>query len=64
MLIHIEKTREKKELEFNGSAAQLLVQLDINPTTVIVAADKKLIPLDTDISGAKKIDILAIVSGG
>jgi sulfur carrier protein ThiS len=64
MLIAIEKTNEKKELEFSGTAAQLLEQLKINPVTVIVAADKKLVPFETDISHAKKIDILSIVSGG
>lgn len=64
MQIAIEKTGEKKELAFRGTAESLLKQLGINHTTVIVAADKKLIPLDTDISNAKKIDILSIVSGG
>jgi sulfur carrier protein ThiS len=64
MLIAIEKTQEKKELTFKGTAGDLLKQLNINHTTVIVAADKKLVPLETDISHAKKIDVLSIVSGG
>jgi len=60
----IEKTGEKKQLEFKGTAGQLLAKLSINPVTVIVATDKKLIPLDTDISKASRIDILSVVSGG
>lgn len=64
MQVSIEKTQESKELEFQGTAEALLQQLDINPTTVIVAADRKLVPLDKDISQAKQIDILSVVSGG
>lgn len=64
MLISIERTKENKEVDFRGTAEQLLLQLEINPTTVIVAADRKLVPLDKDISDSKKIDILSVVSGG
>ena len=64
MQVIIEKTGEKKELAFKGTADQLLRKFDINPVTVIVAADKKLIPLETDISAAKRIDVLSVVSGG
>lgn len=64
MQVVIEKTSEKKELQFKGTAAELLAKLNIKPVTVIVAADKKLIPLDADISEAKHIDILSVVSGG
>lgn len=64
MQVIIEKTKEKKELQFAGTAQELLKQLSINPITVIVAADKKLISLDTDISKAERIDILSVVSGG
>jgi sulfur carrier protein ThiS len=64
MNIFIEREGETRELEFTGTAEQLLEELNINPVTVIVAADLALIPLDTDISGAKRVDILTIVSGG
>lgn len=64
MIIFIEKSNETFERDFAGTAEQLLDQLDINPVTVIVAADKKLIPIQTDISAAKKVEILTIVSGG
>lgn len=64
MHIFIEKTNETHERDFSGSAKELLETLNINPVTVIVAADRKLVPLDTDISTAKKVDILTIVSGG
>lgn len=64
MDIAIEKTGETKQLTFTGTAHALLEQLGINHTTVIVAADKKLIPLETDISDAKRVDILSVVSGG
>ena len=64
MIIFIEKTEETLERDFKGTAKELLEVLDINPVTVIVAADRKLVPLETDITNAKKIDILAIVSGG
>lgn len=64
MHIFIEKTGETLERDFTGSAEALLETLDINPVTVIVAADKKLIPINTDISNAKKVEVLTIVSGG
>lgn len=64
MHIFIEKTGVKEERDFTGTAQALLKELNINHTTVIVAVDRKLVPLDTDISQAKKIDILSIVSGG
>jgi sulfur carrier protein ThiS len=64
MLVFIERTDETHEREFTGTAQALLEELAINPVTVIVAADQALIPLDTDISSAERIDILTIVSGG
>ena len=64
MIVSIEKNKDERNMEFIGTAAALLEQLRINPITVIVAKDKKLIPLDTDISDAKRIDILNVVSGG
>ena len=64
MIIHIEKTSETLERDFVGTAAQLLDELKINPVTVIVATDRKLVPLDTNISKAKNVDVLTIVSGG
>lgn len=64
MIVAIEKTGKTHELEFQGSASALLNHLDINPITVIIAADRKLIPLDADVSAAKRIDILSVVSGG
>ena len=64
MHITIEKTGAVQELAFRGTAKQLLHKLGINPSTVIVAADKKLVPLATDISDAKKVDILMVISGG
>jgi sulfur carrier protein ThiS len=64
MIITIEKTGEKKELAFRGTAAELLKELQINHTTVIVAADKKLVALSKDISDAHTIEILSVISGG
>ena len=64
MIVNIEKTGEQKTMQFSGTAQALLKTLNINHTTVIVAADKKLVPIEADISGAKKIDVLSIVSGG
>ena len=64
MLVTIEKTQEEKELAFSGTADALLKHLSINPVTVIIAADKKLVPLNSDISNAKHVEILSVVSGG
>ncbi len=64
MNIIIERTNTTIEREFTGTAAALLDDLKINPVTVIVAADGMLVPLDTNISSAKEINILTIVSGG
>ncbi len=64
MIIRIEKSKERKEIAFEGTVQELLEKLNINHTTVIVAADKKLVSLTKDISDAKTIDIMSVVSGG
>jgi sulfur carrier protein ThiS len=64
VIVSVEKTREERDMDFQGTANALLEKLHINPVTVIVAKDKRLVPLDTDISDAKRIDILSVVSGG
>jgi len=64
MKIVIEKTGETIQKDFRGTAEELLAELEINPVTVIVAADRALIPLETVVSDAKEIQILTIVSGG
>jgi sulfur carrier protein ThiS len=64
VIIFLEKNNETVEREFSGTAEELLEQLGVNPVTVIVAVDRKLVPLETDITGAKRVDVLTIVSGG
>lgn len=64
MQIYIDKTDEQKEISFSGSAQDLLKELEINPETVIIAANGALITLDTELSGEEDIKIISVLSGG
>jgi len=46
------------------SIRDILQDLNINPTTVIITRDKELITDDTKLSSKDKIEILPVISGG
>ena len=64
MKIFIEATEEKKEVDFKGKAKDLLNQLQINPVTVVLVRNGKLITEDELLENDDEIELLAVVSGG
>jgi len=64
MKVYIEKDDKKKELKFRGTLRELLNRLKINPGSVIVVKDKKIIHNDDNISDSDKIRILEVSMGG
>jgi thiamine biosynthesis protein ThiS len=64
MKIHIDKEKKNLELDFQGTADELLKELEINPETVVVTQNDELITLDKELKTSDKIKILSVVSGG
>ena len=64
MKVIIERTKEEKELDFKGTAEDLLSELEINMEEVIVARNGTLVTLETEIGSDDEIKILSVISGG
>lgn len=64
MRIFLQKEQKTVEREWRGTARGLLRELGINPEVVLIVKDGMLVTLDDDISDAKEIELLSVVSGG
>lgn len=64
MKVEIEKTKEFKELEFRGTIAKLLKELNINPEEVIVSVNGSLATLDSEVENKDEVRVLSVISGG
>lgn len=64
MKIFIERSKENKKLDFNGSVQELLDKLEIINETVLVAREGIIITEDEELNNNDKIKILSVVSGG
>ncbi|MBU0979848.1 MAG: MoaD/ThiS family protein [Nanoarchaeota archaeon] len=64
MKVFIEETNKKAAIRFEGTARQLLKRLKINPATVLVARNGKLISLEDKLSDSDDIKILEVFMGG
>lgn len=64
MKIFIEKTNKKIEKNFTGTVRKLLNELKINPETVLVTRNNKLITEDVKLKDQDEVKILSVVSGG
>ena len=64
MKVIIEKDQKSKEIPFNGKVKDLLIKLNINPETVIIAKNNELVTLEDNISNNDEIKILSVISGG
>ena len=63
--VFIEKENKNKTINTNKSKiSDLLKELNINPTTVIITKDNEVITEDTNLKNKDKIEILSVVSGG
>ncbi|MBS1267072.1 MAG: hypothetical protein MAG795_01043 [Candidatus Woesearchaeota archaeon] len=64
MKVYFEEQEEEKEIKFNGVAEDLLKQLNINPITVILVKNNKLISKKEQLSNKDSLKILSVISGG
>ena len=66
MKIFIEKTNITEEIELEKPVIllEILKELEINPETVIISRNNKLITQQTDLNNEDEIQILPIISGG
>ena len=61
--VHLE--RENKTVKVKGlRVKEILKELKINPTTVIITRNNELITDDAELSNKEKIKILPVISGG
>jgi sulfur carrier protein ThiS len=64
MRVIIQKSGKTLDMEHSGDVKALLDRLEINPQEVLVVKDGTLITEDVDLSDAKEILIVSVVSGG
>jgi sulfur carrier protein len=64
MKIFVERTNERKEIDFEGTVGQLLSRLQINPETVIVSKGNELMVGSDKLSNDSYVKIHSIISGG
>ena len=64
MKIYIEKEDSIIEKNFSGAATELLEELKINPTTVVVIRNNELINEKVLLNNKDDIKILSVISGG
>ena len=64
MEIYIERTDEKRILKFDGKVSALLERLKINPETVVVVKNNKVVTEEENLKNNDNIEILSVISGG
>ncbi|MBW2971302.1 MoaD/ThiS family protein [Candidatus Woesearchaeota archaeon] len=64
MEIYIERQDEHIKKRFNGKAVDLLKQLKINPVTIVLVQNGRIVPEQVELKDTDKIEILEVVSGG
>lgn len=64
MRVILQKSGKTVDLEHRGDAKSLLDKLGVNPQEVLIVKDGTLITEDVDITDAKELLIVAVVSGG
>ena len=64
MKIRIEKPKDDKETFFEGTAKELLEQLEINPEEVLITRNGEIVTLEEELKDDDNIEILSVVSGG
>ncbi len=64
MKIYIERTKEEKELSFEGKAVDLIKKLGLNTEEVLIIKNNDLITEDEELKNSDIIKLLSVVSGG
>ncbi len=55
---------EKKQLEFNGTAEQLIKQLGMRREEVVIKVNGRLAPETTKVNGKDTVEVIKVVFGG
>ena len=64
MEVLIEKDNKLLELKGNRKGIEILKELEINPTTVLLVKNNEVVLPDENLSETDKIKILSVISGG
>mgnify|MGYP001609814284 CR=1 FL=1 len=64
MHVFFERTNERKTISFEGTVAQLLSHLHVNPEVVLVSRNKELLTDADALASDDTVQILSVVSGG
>lgn len=64
MDVFIEREGKRMKISFEGSAADLLSMLKINPETVLIARNGTVITEKDELNDVDAVSILSVVSGG
>jgi len=64
MEVFIEKTNEKRKMQFKGKVSLLLSKLGVNSESVIVVRNNTVVTEDEMLSDVDFVKILSVVSGG
>lgn len=64
MKVFIERENKNKQIKFNGTVSQLLHQLKLNSSTVLVAKNNTLVTEGDKLSDNDEVKILSVISGG
>ncbi len=63
MKVYLERTNEYKDVQA-ASVKEVLAQLKINPTTVLVAKNGQLVTEGASVQDSDTIKIISVISGG
>lgn len=64
MEIFIERFNKNMSIKFSGKASELLEQLKLNPSAVLVVKNGSLVAEDEKLSDKDEVKILSVISGG
>jgi sulfur carrier protein ThiS len=64
MEVFLQKEGKMLEVEHEGTAKSLLEKLGVNFETVLIVKDGTLITEQDNVDGAKRIELLSVISGG
>lgn len=64
MELYIQKNESRTKIRFTGTVNELLKQHRINPETVIVTRNGKLVTDDSRLGDKDEVEVLQVVSGG
>ncbi len=64
MKVYVERSDESIELSFEGTAKELMDELDVNPEAVLIVRNGDVVTEDAELSDDDEVEFRSIVSGG